>query len=127
VVFESGLSEEVIVERLMKALLKSEKREIRVVLRTAKELASILARNPFPDANPSQVGVMLFVRPVGKDFMNGVSTTGREEVRVLRREVFIHYPDGMGRSKLKLPRWALAEGTVRNVNTIRRLVEMCEH
>ena len=52
----------------------------------------------------------------------GLSTTG-DEVRLGKREVYIHYPNGMGQTKLKLPEEA-AEGTVRNLNTVRKLTEM---
>jgi uncharacterized protein (DUF1697 family) len=36
------------------------------------------------------------------------------------REVYVHYPDGMGRSKLKWPR-SLRGGTMRNINTLSKL------
>lgn len=43
-----------------------------------------------------------------------------EEVVLREREIFIHYPNGMGRSKLKLP--LTHKGTVRNMNTINKLL-----
>jgi uncharacterized protein (DUF1697 family) len=46
-----------------------------------------------------------------------------EEVSATGREIFIHYPDGMGRSKLKLPP-SLSGGTMRNINTVRALAAM---
>jgi uncharacterized protein (DUF1697 family) len=47
---------------------------------------------------------------------------GREEVKLDGREVFLHYPDGIGRSKLKLP--LSRHGTARNVNTVARLAAL---
>jgi len=38
------------------------------------------------------------------------------------REIFVHYPSGMGRSKLKIP--AAKTGTARNMNTVAKLAEM---
>lgn len=38
-------------------------------------------------------------------------------------EVYIHYPEGMGQSKLKLPKMA-GTVTARNMNTVARLAEM---
>jgi len=35
------------------------------------------------------------------------------------REIFVHYPGGMGRSKLKIP--AARTGTARNMNTVAKL------
>ena len=45
-----------------------------------------------------------------------------EELRINGREVYIYYPDGMGRSKLKLK--PLEPATVRNINTVTKLVVM---
>jgi uncharacterized protein (DUF1697 family) len=38
------------------------------------------------------------------------------------REIFLHYPEGQGRSRLVLP--AMAEGTARNLSTVRALAAM---
>jgi uncharacterized protein (DUF1697 family) len=43
-------------------------------------------------------------------------------VRLGKRELYVHYPDGQGRSKLKIP--GAAAGTARNMNTVAKLVEM---
>jgi uncharacterized protein (DUF1697 family) len=40
------------------------------------------------------------------------------------REIYVHYPSGMGRSKLRIP--AAAKGTARNMNTVTKLAEMAE-
>jgi uncharacterized protein (DUF1697 family) len=41
-----------------------------------------------------------------------------------RREIYVHYPGGMGRSKLRLP--AGVVGTARNMNTVARLAELAK-
>ena len=38
------------------------------------------------------------------------------------REIYVHYPDGMGRSKLRIP--AAGDGTARNMNTVAKLAAM---
>ena len=38
------------------------------------------------------------------------------------KEIVVHYPSGMGRSKLKIP--AAKTGTARNMNTVAKLAEM---
>ncbi|MBE0450337.1 MAG: hypothetical protein IBX70_05765 [Clostridia bacterium] len=78
--------------------------------------------NPFPDGIPSQVGVMFFVDPLPEDFLEGVNLTGPEEVVLREREIFIHYPNGMGRSKLKIP--LSHKGTVRNISTVNKLLAL---
>jgi uncharacterized protein (DUF1697 family) len=47
---------------------------------------------------------------------------GEKQVKQSGREVFIHYPDGTGRSKLKIPLTGSATG--RNLNTVRKLLEL---
>jgi uncharacterized protein (DUF1697 family) len=49
--------------------------------------------------------------------------TGREdeEIAAGTREIYVHYPSGMGRSKLKIA--AARSGTARNMNTVATLVE----
>ncbi len=42
-----------------------------------------------------------------------------------REEIYIYYPDGMGRSKLKLPKSDSAS-TARNLNTVGKLVAIAE-
>lgn len=123
VIFESMLSPQELMKGLENALFRKWKKHIPLVVRTHSELEKIVSGNPFPNAKPEQIGVMLFATPVSKDFSFGVSTSGREEVVSAGREVYIHYPDGMGRSKLKLPKQS-QEGTVRNMNTITKLVQM---
>ena len=123
VIFNSGLSEATLIHKLEQELLTRKKKRIPVILRTLDELKTVLIRNPFPKANPPQVGVMFFAEPLPKDFSSSISTLRQEEVILSRREAYIHYPDGMGRSKLKLHKSA-EEGTVRNINTINKILEI---
>jgi uncharacterized protein (DUF1697 family) len=123
VIFESELSEGMLVKGLERALQASKQKHIPVVIRTAKELESVISCNPFPNAKPSQVGIMFFSDPVPNDVLKDVTISGPEEVEISGREIYIHYPNGMGRSKLKLPKMS-QKGTVRNINTIIKLAEM---
>ncbi|MNL76945.1 hypothetical protein D3C87_2030010 [compost metagenome] len=45
-------------------------------------------------------------------------------MQVAGHEIYVHYPEGSGRSKLKLP--ALKPGTARNLNTVRKLAELAQ-
>jgi len=124
VMFESPLAEAAIAKHLETALQKRMGKHIPVALRTSGELDEVLKKNPFQKAEPAKVGVMFFAEPVRKDFLDCVSTSTGEEVKVGKREIYIYYPNGMGRSKLKIPKDAL-EGTVRNINTVQKLIELC--
>ena len=50
--------------------------------------------------------------------------TGRKDERIAlgTREIYVHYGEGMGTSKLKIP--AAKLGTARNMNTVAKLTEM---
>jgi uncharacterized protein (DUF1697 family) len=125
VIFESGLREDVLREQLETALEKKMGKAIVVSMRTRDELARALEKNPFPSVEAAKVGVMFFPHPLPKDFLSGVSTSTGEVVIVNEREVYIHYPNGMGRSKLKLPKPS-DQGTVRNINTLQKILEICK-
>jgi len=123
VICESSLGEMALLKTLDAALTKRMGKRVPVAVRTVDELAAVVAGNPFPKPEPAKVGILFLMRPVGKEFLAGVSTTTGEEVRPGKREVYIHYPNGMGQTKLKLPEEA-TEGTVRNLNTVRKLAAM---
>jgi uncharacterized protein (DUF1697 family) len=124
VMLESPLTEGALTKHLETALQKKMGKHIPVALRTIDELDDVLKKNPFQKAEPARVGVMFFAKAVQKGFLDSVSTSTGEEVKIGKREVYIYYSNGMGRSKLKLPKEA-AEGTVRNINTVRKLIELC--
>jgi uncharacterized protein (DUF1697 family) len=123
VVLESSLSEENVKAKLEHALAKKMGRKIDVLVRSAPELGSVLEANPFPDAPPAKVAVIFLPGPAPKALLENLAAPGGEEVRRGNREIYIFYPDGMGRSKLKLPAIARA-GTARNINTVAKLVAM---
>lgn len=112
VIFQSRRSEERIRTELEQALAGKMGKRIDVMVRTAPELRSVLEANPFPDADPGQVDVAFLAGPVPVGLLEKFRIAGREEIRLGTREIYIHYPDGMGRSKLKLPSGVSA--TVRN-------------
>lgn len=122
VAFESEKPASVIQAELEAALESHLKKPIPVILRTPESLAEVLLKNPFPDAVPSKVGVLFLPGSVTEDIMEGMAIPGREVVVVAGIELYIHYPDGMGRSRLKLPK-AVAGGTMRNINTVAKMVE----
>jgi uncharacterized protein (DUF1697 family) len=101
-----------------------------VHIRTAAEIAAIVAANPFTREAKSDPGFLhvLFMRaaPVrGGLTALRAAINGREIVRDAGvRGVYIFYPDGAGRSKLTpavLARHLGASGTARNWNTVLKL------
>jgi uncharacterized protein (DUF1697 family) len=123
VVFESRKAEAAVRKALEEALSEVLGKPADVAVRTAAEMAALLAANPFTKAPPAKVGVAFLNRRLGKTALGEVTIPGKEEVVLGAREVYIHFPDGMGRSKLKLPK-AFGPATVRNINTVRKLAAM---
>jgi uncharacterized protein (DUF1697 family) len=122
VVFESSLSEQDVQDSLGRVLSEEMGKRVDVMVRTAAELRAILEANPFPNAQPAQVAVVFLSGTAPKGLLDKVVVPGREELRLGKREIYIHYPDGMGRSKLKLP--SKIVGTARNINTVTKLDAM---
>jgi uncharacterized protein (DUF1697 family) len=122
VVFGSRLGEAGVKGALERALALKMGRPVRAMVRRGDEIESVLARNPFQSAPGNRVLVLFLDEAPPKNALAGLEIPGREQVKLDGRELFVHYPDGMGRSRLKLK---LAEqGTGRNINTVARLAAL---
>jgi uncharacterized protein (DUF1697 family) len=123
VVFSTRLGVAKATQVLSRALAEKMGKPVGVHLRTANELGAILARNPFAAAPDNRVLVYFLDSALPEKALAAIAIPGREEMLARGREVFVHYPDGMGRSKLKLPFASTA--TARNLRTVGKLVELC--
>ena len=122
VLFRSKLSAAKAKSTLEARLLGYAGSPVGVVIRTAAEMEAILKSNPFPKAAQNHAVAIFLDAPPPKDALTHATGQKREEMRLGKREIFVHYPDGIGTSKLKIP--AAKSGTGRNMNTIAKLVEM---
>ena len=120
-VFESGLGEAVVKAKLEAALKAYAGKPVGVVVRTAAEMADAVAANPYPKAPANRTVAIFLDAPPPAGFLAAVTGRGSEEIAPGRREIYVHYPDGQGASKLKIP--AAAKGTARNLNTIATLAD----
>ena len=85
-------------------------------------MAQVLADNPFPKMAPNRTMAVFLDRAPPADTLQAVKGRKDEEIKLGRREIYIHYGDGMGQSKLVVP--AAKTGTARNMNTIAALAKM---
>jgi len=122
VVFASDLTEAEVKARLELALKTHASKPVGVVVRTGPELTAILAANPFPDARPSHTVVIFLDAPPPPDGLAKVTGRNAEELALGVREIYVHYTDGQGSSKLRIQ--AAASGTARNLNTVAKLAEL---
>ena len=93
-----------------------------VIVRTAAELTKVTANNPFPDRSANLIAAIFLDHAPPREALKDVKGQANEEVRLGAREIYVHYPDGIGRSKLRIP--AAIDGTARNMNTVARLAAM---
>jgi uncharacterized protein (DUF1697 family) len=110
--------------RLESALEALAGRPIGVILRSPEALRAVLAANPFPNEAPDKICALFLNDAPPEDALTRAAGRAREELRLGAREIYVFYPDGIGRSKLKIP--GAENGTARNVNTIARLLRLCE-
>lgn len=122
VLFRSDEAEKVVEEKLDDALGKTLGKRPGVMVRSRKELDDIIAHAPFPEAKPNFLLVYFLPEAAPKDALDKMVAPDGEEAKLAGREIYVHYPNGSGRSKLKLP--ALKAGTSRNLNTVRKLADL---
>jgi uncharacterized protein (DUF1697 family) len=104
------------------ALGASAGKPVGVIVRTAAEMAKVLAKNPFPDRPASRTVAIFLDHAPAADALKDVKGQANEELRLGAREIYVHYPDGIGRSKLRIS--AAEGGTARNMNTLAKLAAM---
>lgn len=121
-VFESDLDEAGVKQILEARLEAFMGRSVPVLVRTAAEMADVARQNPFPDAKPNWTVAIFLDRPPPVDAAETVSGGEGEKVALGKREIYVAYGAGMGRSKLRIP--AAANGTARNMNSVRKLAEI---
>ena len=104
-------------------------RSIDVAVRTPEQLKKILVENPYPDGNPSQVTVAFLTKAPAADAKQKVAAVAKdyEPFTFGGQEVYVNYSEGIGRSKLaeKFSTIIGVSSTVRNVRTIKKIVEIC--
>ena len=120
------------VARLLETALASRlDLHVDVCVRTAAEWGRIVERNPFPDeaeSDPGHLLVMALKRPAGAVESLRASIVGRELVRADGAQLYLFYPDGIGRSRLTAAAIEGAvgtRGTARNWNTVLKVNALC--
>lgn len=119
----AGLSSEQQVKRVLQDRLEVYAgKPVGVLVRTGAEMAEVLATNPFPDAAPNRTVAIFLDTPPPANVLDAIRGQAKEEIALGKREIYVHYGDGMADSKLMIP--AAKAGTARNMNTVAKLVSM---
>lgn len=105
-----------------------------VILRTTKELRKAIDANPFSarhDVNPAQLLITFLAAEPGPEAHTTLRNLKiqREELHLIGRELYIYFPDGIGKSKVP---WSSVEkllkvtGTARNLNSAVNMLEIAQ-
>jgi uncharacterized protein (DUF1697 family) len=103
-----------------------------IMVRSGPELHAIVAANPFPDAardDPGHLVVNFLKQSPPEEAVQALreANKGPEIIHARGRELYIVYPEGIGRSKLTgalMDSKLKTRGTGRNWNTVLKLADM---
>jgi uncharacterized protein (DUF1697 family) len=122
VVFDSDAAEARVKAKLLACLETHFGKAMGALIRSSSEMAEVLEANPFPKTEPRFTYAIFLDEPPPADALNHARGRNDEEMRLGKREIYVHYPTGSGRSKLRIP--AAKSGTARNMNTVAKLAAM---
>jgi uncharacterized protein (DUF1697 family) len=113
-----------------------------VVVLSRDELAQVVTDNPYPgEPNPKCLHAVFRPRPAEQDLLDRIATAvalaaskgSRDSVRSAGRTLYLHTPDGYGRSQLAQEllritgsREGAPAGTARNWATVTKLLSLCD-
>ena len=117
--FASDRSVKALKTDLEKALTAHMGAPVPVMIRSAAQMAAVVSANPFADQPGNRV-VAIFIDEQPGDLTAKNQTD--ERIAPGKREIYVHYPQGQGPSKLAIP--AAASGTARNMNSVAKIAEL---
>jgi uncharacterized protein (DUF1697 family) len=105
-----------------------------VIVRTCDEMRAAIAANPFAGRRDVEPGKLLITFLAGEPGPGaGASLAGlkphKEELHLKGRELYIYFPDGVGKSKLpwsSVEKFLKTTGTARNLNSVIKMLEIAE-
>ncbi len=115
--------------------------KIRVVVLSREELSQVARDNPYPDEpNPKCVHAVFLSGEPGPEVAERVAAAqaavagrSRDTAQVVGRTIFLHTPDGYGRSdlaaalvKIGQKKTDTVSGTARNWATVTKLLTLCD-
>ena len=100
-----------------------------VMVRSAKEMAAVVDRNPYPEADEKtvHVGFLTAAPDTATKKCLAALDCAPEKITVVKRELYLHLPKGMGRAALPVQMERCLRPTpvtVRNWRTVTKLVEL---
>jgi len=123
-----------IAKRIQQAIEKKFKCSPEIILRTADDLRAVIKKNPFakrPNLDPAKLLVSFLASDPGNQARETLRQQkfAPEEMHIATRELYIYFPNGMGKSKLpwsSLDKILHTPATGRNWNSVNKMLEMAE-
>lgn len=132
VVFDADSTDApVLIARIEAAIAEGFGFDVTVLLRTADDLRRIQDNNPFPSAEAKHLHVLFLSAapdPEAVEALNVPAADG-EAWRLAGREIYLHYPNGSGRSKMTGAFFEKAlglAGSARNWNSVNALYKVAQ-
>ncbi|ACC72472.1 DUF1697 domain-containing protein [Paraburkholderia phymatum] len=121
VVFDSTLAKRAVQQALESRLEAYAGKAVGVLIRTGKEIAAVLQANPFSNEAANRTVAIFLDDAPPADTLEHITGRRNEQVALGKHEIYVHYGDGMAKTKLRIP--AAKNGTARNINTIAKLAQ----
>jgi uncharacterized protein (DUF1697 family) len=130
-VFRSSGSASTVADRLAAAIDDATEVHPSVLVRTRSQLAKVVAGSPFVTrgVDPAHLHFTSLDGPARTALaLIDDASFAPEQVEALGRELHLHLPNGLGRSKLAaaLARGPASDGTTRSWRTVTRLLDMAD-
>jgi uncharacterized protein (DUF1697 family) len=135
VVFETDEPASGLSAKIEKRILGDFGFDVRVLTKSAKELADIVRRNPFAKDKETEAA-RLYVTFLSDDPPRNALelvqslAAGAEEIRIAGRAVYLRLPNGYGKTKLSntaIEKKLSCSATTRNWKTTKTLLEMAQN
>lgn len=93
-----------------------------VYVRSAREMAQAVERDPFIDDQPSRRYAHFIDENPVQSMLNEARDVAGERLALGPRLLYVSYGEGIGKTKLKLP--AVKQGTARNMNSVAKMANL---
>lgn len=113
-------------QRVRDAIVDHTGWDIAVVVRSASEMREVVAANPYPGVEPTKLHVSFLDAAPAAEASLDARRWLPEEFTVVGRDIYLHLPNGMGRSVMAPRLIAIKNATTRNWNTVLKLVQLLD-
>jgi uncharacterized protein (DUF1697 family) len=129
VLLDSGLDEAALAADVSTAIADEFGLAVSVVVRTARQLAAVVAADPLGElrTDPARYSVTFLPERPAAALVADLPPADGGEYRIQGRELYLWLPDGMSKSPMGTWKWDTllgVAGTNRNWNTVTRLAEL---